>query len=106
MAPMMFPEAQAMAQHLQPALAAKAQSKVLDIAAGHGIFGITIAKQVPGAEIYALDWANVLAVALENATAMGVAGRYHVLAGSAFTVDMGSGYDAVLLTNFLHHFDP
>jgi len=106
MAPMMFPAAQAMAQHLQPALAAKAKSKVLDIAAGHGIFGIMIAKQSPGAEIYALDWANVLAVAQENAAAMGVAGRYHLLPGSAFAMDMGSGYDAVLLTNFLHHFDP
>jgi ubiquinone/menaquinone biosynthesis C-methylase UbiE len=106
MAPMMFPAAQAIAQHLQPALAAKPASKVLDIAAGHGIFGITIAKQVPGAEIYALDWANVLAVAQDNATAMGVAGRYHLLPGNAFTVDLGSGYDAVLLTNFLHHVDP
>jgi hypothetical protein len=25
--------------------------------------------------------------------------------GSAFEVDYGSGYDLVLLTNFLHHFD-
>jgi hypothetical protein len=25
--------------------------------------------------------------------------------GSAFDVDYGSGYDLVLLTNFLHHFD-
>lgn len=106
MAPMMFPAAQAMAQHLQPVLAAKSSSKVLDIAAGHGIFGITIAQQSPGAEIYALDWANVLAVAQRNATAMGLADRYHLLAGSAFAVDLGSGYDAVLLTNFLHHFDP
>ncbi len=105
MAPMMFQAAQAIAQYLQPALAAKAASKVLDIAAGHGIFGITIAKQIPGAEIYALDWANVLAVAQQNATATGVTGRYHLLPGSAFTVDMGSGYDAVLLTNFLHHLD-
>src|SRR5258708_9597371 len=105
MAPMMFPAAQAIAQHLQPALAAKAKSKVLDIAAGHGIFGITIAQQSPGAEIYALDWANVLAVAQQNAAAMGVAGRRQLLNGSAFAVDLGSGYDAVLLTNFLHHFD-
>jgi ubiquinone/menaquinone biosynthesis C-methylase UbiE len=105
MAPMMFMAAQTIAQHLQPALAAKGASRVLDIAAGHGIFGITIAQQIPGAEIYALDWANVLAVAKQNATAMGVAGRYHLLPGSAFEVDMGSGYDAVLLTNFLHHTD-
>ena len=33
-------------------------------------------------------------------------GRYHLLPGSAFEVDYGNGYDAVLMTNFLHHFDP
>ena len=36
---------------------------------------------------------------------MGVADRYHTIPGSAFDVDFGSGYDVVLLTNFLHHFD-
>ncbi|HKC62495.1 MAG TPA: class I SAM-dependent methyltransferase [Pyrinomonadaceae bacterium] len=80
--------------------------KVLDIAAGHGIFGITIAQQNRAAEIVALDWPNVLEVALENARNMGVEERYSTLEGSAFDVDLGSGYDVVLLTNFLHHFDP
>src|SRR5271167_1328656 len=37
--------------------------KVLDIAAGHGIFGVTLAKENPNAEIFALDWPSVLAVA-------------------------------------------
>jgi SAM-dependent methyltransferase len=31
--------------------------------------------------------------------------RYELLPGSAFDVDFGGPYDAVLLTNFLHHFD-
>ena len=53
----------------------------------------------------ALDWASVLEVAKENAQAAGVADRYTTLEGSAFDVDYGSGYDLVLLTNFLHHFD-
>ena len=26
--------------------------------------------------------------------------------GSAFDADLGSGYDLILITNFLHHFDP
>jgi 2-polyprenyl-3-methyl-5-hydroxy-6-metoxy-1,4-benzoquinol methylase len=79
--------------------------KVLDIAAGHGIFGISAAKQNPAAHIYASDWKNVLEVASKNAQAMGVADRYHLLPGSAFETDFGSGYDLVLITNFLHHFD-
>ena len=79
--------------------------KVLDIAAGHGLFGIEIAKANPMAKIVALDWANVLTVANENATAAGISDRYQTIAGSAFDVDLGRNYDLVLLTNFLHHFD-
>lgn len=80
-------------------------SKVLDIAAGHGLFGIEIAKRNPKAEIVAVDWAAVLKVARENAERTGVAARYRELPGSAFDVEFGEGYDVVLLTNFLHHFD-
>lgn len=79
--------------------------KVLDIAAGHGLFGIEIAKQNPEAQVTGLDWAPVLRVALKNAEKAGVQDRYNMLPGSAFEVDFGGPYDAVLLTNFLHHFD-
>jgi SAM-dependent methyltransferase len=79
--------------------------KVLDVAAGHGTFGIEIAKLNPRATIVAQDWPNVLEVAKENAQAAGVADRYRTIPGSAFEVDFGGGYDLVLLTNFLHHFD-
>src|SRR6516225_7269378 len=79
--------------------------RVLDIAAGHGLFGIEIAKQNPQAHVTGLDWAPVLRVALDNARNGGVHDRYDMLPGSAFEVDFGGPYDAVLLTNFLHHFD-
>lgn len=105
MAPLMVPPAKAIAAQLKSALAGKLSPKVLDIAAGHGTFGIEVAEQIPNAQIYAVDWANVLEVARENAQARGVANRHHLIPGSAFDVDYGSGYDAVLLTNFLHHFD-
>jgi 2-polyprenyl-3-methyl-5-hydroxy-6-metoxy-1,4-benzoquinol methylase len=79
--------------------------RVLDIAAGHGLFGIEIAKQNPQAHVTGLDWAPVLRVALKNAEKAGVQDRYDMLPGSAFDVEFGGPYDAVLLTNFLHHFD-
>jgi ubiquinone/menaquinone biosynthesis C-methylase UbiE len=85
--------------------AANRPLKVLDVAAGHGMFGIAIARRQPRAEVTALDWAGVLAVAEENARAAGVADRVHLLPGDAFKTDLGSGYDLVLLPNFLHHFD-
>jgi ubiquinone/menaquinone biosynthesis C-methylase UbiE len=79
--------------------------KVLDIAAGPGAYGIAVAKLNPKAEIYGLDWKNVLELSIEHARQASVGDRYHGIAGSAFDVDMGNGYDLVLLPNFLHHFD-
>jgi 2-polyprenyl-3-methyl-5-hydroxy-6-metoxy-1,4-benzoquinol methylase len=79
--------------------------RVLDIAAGHGFFGIAFAKQNPQVEVTAVDWPAVLEVAKENAANAGVSDRYHTNPGSAFEVDYGTGFDVVLLTNFLHHFD-
>lgn len=79
--------------------------RVLDVAAGHGMFGIEIARQNPAARIVALDWHAVLEVAKENARAAGVLDQVEFVAGSAFEVEFGGPYDAVLLTNFLHHFD-
>lgn len=103
MAPMMAGAAQDIAGLLGDG--AGAPWKVLDIAAGHGLFGIEIAKQNPQARIVALDWTAVLEVAKENAKRLGVIDQYHTIAGNAFQADLGSGYDLVLLTNFLHHFD-
>jgi len=81
-------------------------AKVLDIAAGHGMFGLSIARMNPAAQIVALDWPNVLAVAEENAKKFGVSERWSKKGGSAFEAEYGEGYDYILLTNILHHFDP
>lgn len=79
--------------------------RVLDVAAGHGMYGITIAQQNPKAQITAVDWPAVLEVAKENAAKAGVAQRYGTRPGSAFETELGDGYDLVLLTNIFHHFD-
>ena len=104
MAGLMAMPAQLMAKIADPN--ADRKLRILDIAAGHGLFGIAFATNNQQAEITALDWKAVLEVAKENAQKAGVAGRYHTIEGSAFDVDFGSGYDLVLITNFLHHFDP
>lgn len=79
--------------------------RVLDVAAGHGMFGITVAKRNPNAQIVAVDWPAVLELAKVNADKFGVANRYTTRPGSAFEVGFGDGYDFVLLTNIFHHFD-
>lgn len=103
MVPLMMPAAEQIGR-----LAAEIKGgkiRVLDVAAGHGMFGISVAKVNPQASIVALDWAPVLQVAVENATLAGVSDRYSLLAGDALSIPFGEGFDIVLLTNFLHHFD-
>ncbi|HEY8668383.1 MAG TPA: class I SAM-dependent methyltransferase [Tepidisphaeraceae bacterium] len=104
MAPMMAMPAQQLAQMINGS--SKEPIKVLDIAAGHGLYGLAFAQLNPAAKVVGLDWANVLEVAKENARKMGVESRYSTIPGSAFDVPLGSDYDVILLTNFLHHFDP
>lgn len=104
MAPMMRPTAGLLASLLAPD--PSRPLRVLDVAAGHGLFGLALATAHPQAHVTALDWPGVLEVAAQNARAAGASGRYALKPGSAFDVDWGGPYDLVLLTNFLHHFDP
>jgi len=103
MAPLTGPSAMFMAQ--VAGMQEQKPCKILDVAASHGMFGITFARQNPKAQVVALDWPAVLEVAKQNAQAAGVTDRYQTRPGSAFDTDLGEGYDYVLVTNFLHHFD-
>jgi SAM-dependent methyltransferase len=103
----MGPMAVEMAGVLAQIVSASAASpiRVLDIAAGHGMYGITVAKSNPNIHVTGMDWPAVLEVAKENARAAGVSDRYTTRPGSAFDADLGENYDFVFITNFLHHFD-
>ncbi len=103
MGPMMMPAAHAIADLVA---GTSEPLKVLDIAAGHGLFGITIAQRNPRARIVAVDWPSVLTLASEHARAAQVEDRYQMLPGDAFKVDFPGGFDVALVTNFLHHFNP
>ena len=102
MGPMMVPAAHGAAE-LTP-LDQSRNTRILDISASHGTFGTTFAKKNPRAHLVALDWEAVLAVAEENARAAGVGHRFSKIVGDAFTVDLGTDYDVILVPNFLHHF--
>jgi 2-polyprenyl-3-methyl-5-hydroxy-6-metoxy-1,4-benzoquinol methylase len=101
----MGPSRAPLAKKVASELAAASPRRVLDVAAGHGMFGIAVAQAVTGAEITAVDWEAVLGVARDNAGAAGVAPRYRTLAGNAFEVAWGGGFDLALLANFLHQLD-
>ena len=96
MGAMMFPMAQAIANILGPV-----SGRVLDVAAGHGLFGIILAQKNPEVRIVALDWPKVVEVAKRRAVQMGVGERITTIAGDAFSAELQGPYDVILLTNLL-----
>jgi 2-polyprenyl-3-methyl-5-hydroxy-6-metoxy-1,4-benzoquinol methylase len=102
MAPLMMLPARSVAELVS--IPQDRPTKVLDISASHGVYGITFAQKNPQAHLVALDWEAVLAVTERNARAAGIGERFSKIVGSAFTADLGRDYDAILIPNFLHHF--
>lgn len=103
MSPLMMGPAMAVAELLK--LDQQKPMKVLDVAASHGAYGISVASKSHFSELFSLDWAPVLEVAHENVEAAGLGERFKTLAGSAFEVALGDNYDVILIPNFLHHFN-
>jgi 2-polyprenyl-3-methyl-5-hydroxy-6-metoxy-1,4-benzoquinol methylase len=103
MGPLMVQAANGLAELV--ALDPDRATKVLDISASHGMWGIAFARKSPKTRLVALDWSPVLEVARENARAAGVADQFSTVPGSAFDVEFGTDYDIVLVPNFLHHFN-
>lgn len=78
---------------------------ILDIAAGHGLYGLAMAARNPLAHIFALDFPAVLEVAERNARTAGMIDRYHLIPGDVFETELGGPYDMIVAANFVHHFD-
>jgi 2-polyprenyl-3-methyl-5-hydroxy-6-metoxy-1,4-benzoquinol methylase len=79
--------------------------RILDVAAGSGGYGITLAQAGPDATLSLLDWPNVLEVATRHARQLGVT-NVQTRPGSALESDWGGPYDIVVAGNFFHHFGP
>ena len=103
----MAPLAQPIASFVASALKVKSAGpiQVLDLAAGHGLYGLAIAGQNRSAQIFALDSRKVLEIAIENARQAGAAERFHPIPGDAFQTRFGGPYDLILVANFAHHLD-
>ena len=84
----MGPSRVPLATKIASELAVTSPRKVLDVAAGHGMFGIAIARAVADAQITAVDWPAVLSVARENADAAGVSERYHTVRGRTLATNV------------------
>jgi C-methyltransferase len=104
---MAFPASTALEGLLHDWIAARPRVRVLDIAAGSGLYGFALAQKHPYVELTSLDWPNVLVETRRWADRLGVdAKRVRYLEGNLFDVDYGGPYDLVLMSHIYHHFDP
>jgi C-methyltransferase len=103
---MAFGASMALDRLLEPWLQKRDKVRVLDIAAGSGIYGYTLAKHA-NVELTTLDWPNVIAESKQWAKRLEVdMKRVRYLEGSLFEVDYRGPYDLILLSHVYHHFDP
>jgi 3-hydroxy-5-methyl-1-naphthoate 3-O-methyltransferase len=99
--PMSYGSAQALGDDLKLAQA-KQPTRVLDIAAGSGIWGIVLAQKSPRVEVTAVDWAGMIPTTKRITQKFGVADRFKYIEGDIDEVDFGSGYDVATLGHILH----
>ncbi len=99
--PMSYSAARSLADELKLA-SATTPVKVLDLAAGSGVWGIALAQKSPQVRVTAVDWAGVLPVTRRIAQKHGVADRFNYIEGDINSVNLGSGYDVATLGHILH----
>jgi 2-polyprenyl-3-methyl-5-hydroxy-6-metoxy-1,4-benzoquinol methylase len=100
-----FPSASALAERLAPIAASKKSLRVLDVAAGSGIYGHTLLR-LPGVDVTFLDWPNVLEETRAWGDRLGIdQTRAHYLPGSVFEADLDGPYDVIVASHLYHHFD-
>jgi hypothetical protein len=99
--PMNYPAAEALAQALRVA-DAKSTVKVLDLAAGSGVWGIALAQKSPLVKVTALDFPGVLKVTRRMVAHHRLADRFSYLAGDLASSDFGGGYNIATLGHILH----
>lgn len=81
--------------------------RVLDVAGGSSIFGMTILSRDPEAEVTQLDWPNVNAVAKKLNKERGLDGRIRYIDGEHQTAAIEKNhYDLVLASNFCRFESP
>jgi SAM-dependent methyltransferase len=97
--PMSYPAAQVLAQNLN---LNAGETRVLDLAAGSGVWGITLAQSSDRVHVTALDWPEVLPVTRNTVARFGLSDRFSYIEGDLLNADFGSNYNVAILGHILH----
>jgi len=98
--PMSYPAAKALAAHSSST--ATGEFRVLDLAAGSGVWGIAQAQSSPHVTVTAVDWPGVLPVTQKTVARFGLSDRFEFREGDLQEADFGSGYQLATLGHILH----
>jgi protein-L-isoaspartate O-methyltransferase len=79
---------------------------LLDIGGGHGWYSAQLCRRYPRLVATVLDLPGSAAIGREIIARAGMADRVRHRDGDAIADDLGSGYDAVLCFNLVHHLAP
>jgi ubiquinone/menaquinone biosynthesis C-methylase UbiE len=99
--PMSYPAAKALARHID-AGSASHPVRVLDLAAGSGVWGIAVAQSSPLVQVTAVDWPGVIPVTQKTVARFGLTEQFSFVEGDLQEADFGSGYDLATLGHILH----
>jgi ubiquinone/menaquinone biosynthesis C-methylase UbiE len=99
--PMSYPAAQKLGDHLKIAKT-KDEIRVLDLAAGSGIWGIALAQKSPRVRVRAVDWAGMIPTTKQITEKYGVGDRFNFVEGDLLEADFGNDYDIAILGHILH----
>jgi ubiquinone/menaquinone biosynthesis C-methylase UbiE len=99
--PLSHAAANVLGEHLRVPKTKKPVS-VLDLAAGSGVWGVTLAKQSPMVHVSAVDWPKVLPVTKKVARRHGVEGQMTLVPGDLLKVSFGKDHQVATLGHILH----
>ena len=99
--PLNYTQAQAVAEILKVDQALT-PVRVLDLAAGSGVWGIAVAQASPQVQVTAVDWPAVIDATRETAERFGLADRVHCVGGDLLEVDFGKEHTVAILGHILH----
>jgi ubiquinone/menaquinone biosynthesis C-methylase UbiE len=99
--PMSYPPAQRLGDHLKLAKI-KNEIRVLDLAAGSGIWGIALAQKSPRVRVTAVDWEGMIPTTKRITQNFGVGDRFDFVEGDILTANFGTGYNIAILGHILH----
>jgi ubiquinone/menaquinone biosynthesis C-methylase UbiE len=99
--PMSYPGALALARHIDAGSNGQ-PVRVLDLAAGSGVWGIAMAQSSPLVEVTAVDWPGVIPVTQKTVARFGLAERFSFVEGDLLQADFGGGYNLATLGHILH----